>query len=168
MSVLPHPGQGRLKNIGTVEKDIGKLKQLKFFSEFEAPVAEKIIQSCELREYKVKDIIIEEYQELSELFILVEGAVVLGINIPRKGRINLDTIHPGQIFSWSAMFPPHISTALAMATQPVKVLAIKATKLMQMMEDDDAFGYRFMSIISHTLSQRLADTRLHLVNIISI
>jgi len=151
-----------------VEKDIGKLKKLKFFTEFEDKVAEKILHSCDLRDFKVKDIIIEEYQELSELFILVEGAVVLGITTPKKGPINLDTIHPGQIFSWSAMFPPHISTAYATATQPVKVLAIKATKLMQMMEDDDAFGFRFMNIISHTLSQRLADTRFHLVNIISI
>ena len=151
-----------------MEKDIGKFKKLKFFTEFDDPVAEKIIHSGELREYKVKEVIIEEYQELSELFILVEGAVVLGINIPNKGRINLDSIHPGQIFSWSAMFPPHISTAYATATQPVKVLAIKAAKLMQMMEDDAAFGFRFMNIVSHTLSQRLADTRFHLVNVISI
>jgi CRP-like cAMP-binding protein len=151
-----------------VEKDIEKLKQLKFFREFKGPVAEKIIQHCELRNYKVMDTIIEEYQELSELFILVEGAVILGINTPKKGRINLDTIHPGQIFSWSALFPPHISTAYAMATQPVKVLAIEATKLTQMMEDDCSFGFRFMSIISHTLSQRLADTRFQLVNIISM
>jgi CRP-like cAMP-binding protein len=161
-------GQGRHLNIGIVEKDTGKLMQLKFFREFEGPVAERIIKRCELRDYTVNEIIIEEYQELLELFILVEGAVVLGINIPKKGRINLDTIHPGQIFSWSAMFPPHISTAYAMATQPVKVLAIEATKLTQMMEDDCAFGFRFMSIISNTLSQRLADTRFQLVNIISI
>ena len=151
-----------------MEKDIDKLKQLRFFSKFEDEVSEKIIHSAELREYRVKDIIIEEYQELTELFILVEGVVVLGINIPKKGRINLDTIHPGQIFSWSAMFPPHISTAYAIATQPVKVLAIKATKLMQMMENNDGFGLKFMNIISQTLSQRLADTRFHLVNIISI
>jgi len=151
-----------------VEKDLNQLKQLKFFSEFNHPTAEKIIRSCELKEFRVKKMIIEEYQELSELYILIEGSVMLGVDIPKKGRINLDTIHAGQIFSWSALFPPYISTAYAMATKPVKVLAIKSAKLMQMMEDDDAFGYKFMNIISHTLSQRLADTRLHLVNIISI
>jgi len=151
-----------------VEKDFDQLKQLKFFSEFDDPVAEKIIRICELREFKVKEMIIEEYQELSELYILIEGSVMLGINTPKKGRINLDTIHAGQIFSWSALFPPYISTAYAMATQPVKVLAIKSVKLMQMIDDNDAFGYKFMNIISHTLSQRLADTRLHLINIISI
>jgi len=151
-----------------MKKDMDQLKQLKFFSEFDGPVAENIIQRCELKQFRVKEVIIEEYQELSEFYILVEGRVVLGIDIPKKGRINLDTIHPGQIFSWSAMFPPYISTAYAIANQPVSVLAIESAKLMQMMEDNHAFGYKFMNIISHTLSQRLADTRLQLVNIISI
>ena len=147
---------------------MNQLKQLKFFAEFDDLMAEKIIHSCELKEFRVKEVIIEEYQEVAELYILIEGNVVLGIDILKKGRIKLDTIHPGQIFSWSAMFPPHISTAYAMATQPVKVLAMKSAKLMQMMEDNHTFGYKFMQIISNTLSQRLADTRLHLVNIISI
>jgi CRP-like cAMP-binding protein len=155
-------------NRRTVEQNIEKLKKLKFFSEFDEPVAEEIIRYSELREFRVKEMIIEEYQELSELYVLVEGRIMLGINTPKEGRINLNTIDPGQIFSWSAMFPPYISTAYAIAVQPVKVLAIKSTKLMQMIEEDDAFGYRFMSIISHTLSQRLADTRLQLVNIISL
>jgi CRP-like cAMP-binding protein len=151
-----------------MKKDINKLKQLKLFSEFDDQLTEEIIQRGEIKKFGVKEVIIEEYQELSELYILIEGSVVLGISVPNKGRIHLDTIHPGQIFSWSAMFPPHISTAYAMATQPVEVLAIKSTKLMQMIEDNPVFGYKFMNIISHTLSQRLADTRLQLVNIISL
>ena len=151
-----------------MKKDIEKLKRLKFFSEFDDPVSEKIIDCSEIKEFKVKEVIFEEYQELSELFILIEGMVVLGINTPKKGRINLDTIHPGQIFSWSAIFPPFISTAFAIATQPVKVLAIKSAKLIEIIGDNDTFGYKFMKIIGHTLSQRLADTRFHLVNIISI
>ncbi len=82
--------------------------------------------------------------------------------------INLNTIHPGQLFSWSALFPPHISTASAVASHPVKVLAIKSARLIAMFEDDPSFGHKFMNIISHTLSQRLADTRLQLVNIMSL
>ena len=145
-----------------------EIDQLRFFSEFDGPIVDKILTLSEIKEFKVKDVIIEEHQELSELYILFEGRVVLGINVPGKGRINLNTIHPGQLFSWSALFPPYISTASAVATQPVKVLAIKSAKLMKMFEDDPSFGFKFMNIISHTLSQRLADTRLQLVNIMSL
>jgi CRP-like cAMP-binding protein len=66
------------------------------------------------------------------------------------------------------MFPPHISTAYAVATEPVQVLAIKAAKMKQMIEESSPFGYTFMSIIGSTLSQRLADTRFQLVNITSL
>lgn len=151
-----------------MKKDIDQLKKLRFFRKFDDSIAEKIINSSEMKEFRVKDVIIEEYQELSELYILIEGRVILGINIPKKGRINLNTIHPGQIFSWSALFPPHISTAYAVATEPVKVLAIKSANLRQMIEEDSSFGYTFMNIIGRTLSQRLADTRFQLVNIISL
>ena len=151
-----------------MQKDIDQLKKLRFFRQFDDSFAEKIINNSEIKEFRVKDVIIEEYQELSELYILIEGRVILGINIPKKGRINLNTIHSGQIFSWSALFPPHISTAYAVATEPVKVLAIKSANLRQMIEEDSSFGYTFMNIIGRTLSQRLADTRFQLVNIISL
>ena len=144
------------------------IDQLRFFSEFDGPIVDKILTLSEIKEFKVKEVIIEEHQELSELYILFEGRVMLGINVTGKGRINLNTIHPGQLFSWSALFPPYISTASAVATHPVKVLAIKSANLMKMFEDDPSFGFKFMSIISQTLSQRLADTRLQLVNIMSL
>ena len=151
-----------------MQKDIDQIKKLRFFRRFDDPIAEKIINRSEIKEFQVKDVIFEEYQELSELYILMEGRIILGINIPKKGRINLNTIHPGQIFSWSALFPPHISTAHAVATEPVKVLAIKSDDLRQMIEENSSFGYTFMSIIGRTLSQRLADTRFQLVNVISL
>lgn len=151
-----------------MEKDVDQLKKLRFFDEFDDHMVEKIINRSEIKEFLIKDVIIEEYQELSELYVLIEGKVILGINTPKKGRINLNTIHPGQIFSWSAMFPPHISTAFAVATEPVQVLAIKAAKMKQMIEESSSFGYALMSKIGRTLSQRLADTRFQLVNIISL
>ena len=151
-----------------MQKEYDKLANLKVFSEFDELITEKILNRSEIKEFGVKDVIIEEYQELSELYVLIEGKVILGIHTPKKGRINLNTIHPGQIFSWSAMFPPHISTAYAVATEPVQVLAIQADKMKQMIEENASFGYAFMRIIGQTLSQRLADTRFQLVNLISV
>ena len=151
-----------------MQKNMDQLKKLRFFREFDDAVAEKIINSSEIKEFGTRDVIIEEYQQLSELYVLIEGKVILGINTHKKGRINLNTIHPGQLFSWSAMFPPHISTAFAIATEPVKVLIIKSADLKQMNEKDPLFGYKFMGKISRVLSQRLADTRFQLVNLISL
>lgn len=151
-----------------MDKDLNALKKLKFYREFDETIREKILEISEIREYKVNEMIFDEYQELKELFILVEGTVTLGIYVPKKGQINLDTVHPGQLFSWSALFPPNISTAYAIATVPVKVLAIKASRIHELIGDNDTFGYLFMKIISKTLSQRLSDTRFQLVNLVNI
>jgi CRP-like cAMP-binding protein len=151
-----------------MEKNIEALKKLKFFSDLNKTFAEEIIRAGEIREFKVKELIFDEYQELSELFILVEGTVTLGINIPKKGRISLDTVYPGQLFAWSSLFLPCISTAYAVANVPVRVFAIKASKIQNFIENNDTFGYQLMKIISKTLLRRLTDTRFQLVNLVTI
>ncbi len=151
-----------------MEKNIEALKKSKFFSDLDEAITEKIILAGEIREFNVNEMIFDEYQELMELFILIDGTVTLGIYVPKKGQINLDTVYPGQLFAWSALFPPGISTAYAIANAPVRVLAIKASKLQDLIEKNDTFGYQLMKIISKTLLQRLTDTRFQLVNLVNI
>ncbi len=54
--------------------------------------------------------------------ILLEGTLSLGISLAHEKRIHLGTIEEGQLFSWSAVFSPYISTAWVMAMTPVKVI----------------------------------------------
>ncbi|GAH97342.1 unnamed protein product, partial [marine sediment metagenome] len=61
-----------------------------------------------------------------------------------------------------------ISTAYAIAYAPVRLLAIKASKLQVLIEKNNTFGYQLMKIISKTLLQRLTDTRFQLVNLVNI
>ena len=70
----------------------------------------------------------------------------------------------GQLFSWSAVFSPYISTAWVMATCPTKVLAIDAKKLNLEFEKNCEFGFKTMSKIAQTISHRLSDTRFQLMN----
>jgi len=130
--------------------------------------AESLLGISDIKSFSVKELLFDEFEELDNLFVLLEGTVVLGVNVPKKGKINIGSIHPGSIFAWSALFPPYLSTASATAHSPVKVLAIPAGKLLSIFENDHAFGYVFMKMISSTVSQRLSDTRLQLVNVITI
>ena len=73
-------------------------------------------------------------------------------------------LEEGQLFSWSAVFSPYISTAWVMAAYPAKVVAIDAKKLNQELEKDCDFGFKTMSKIAQTISHRLSDTRFQLMN----
>lgn len=151
-----------------MEITVEALKKIVFFKEFDSATIEKILKISEVKEFNVKEKIFDDHQKIIEIYVLLEGKVILGINIPGKGKINLGTIFPGQLFSWSALFPPNISTAYAYADTPVKILSVKASKILELVGDNDTFGYRFMRIIGKTLSKRLNDTRFQLINLASI
>lgn len=144
--------------------ETGDLKQIRFFEKYSDDQLETIANISSIREFKVKDILFEQYDELSEVFVLLSGSLSLGISLPKDKRIHLGTISEGQLFSWSAVFHPYISTAWVMAVTPARVIAIDAKKLNAEIEMDCDFGFKTMSKIAQTISQRLSDTRFQLMN----
>ena len=144
--------------------EINDLKGIRFFEGFTSEQLKTILKMSSIREFKVKEILFEQYDELSEVFILLQGSLSLGISLAREKRIHLGTIEEGQLFSWSAVFPPYISTAWVMAVAPAKVISIDAKRLNSEIEKDCDFGFKAMSKIAQTISHRLSDTRFQLMN----
>ena len=140
------------------------LKTIRFFEEYNQTQLEAIASMCIFKEFKVKDVLFEQYDELSEVFVLSEGVLSIGISIAGNKRIHLGTIEAGQLFSWSAVFKPFISTAWVMAVTPAKVISIDAKKLTDKIEKECDFGLRTMTKIAVTISHRLSDTRFQLMN----
>jgi CRP-like cAMP-binding protein len=143
---------------------LDELRNIRFFENYTEEQLKIFIRISSIREFKVKDILFEQYDELSDVYILLEGCLSLGISLAQEKRIRLGTIEEGQLFSWSAVFSPHISTAWVMATCPTKVLAIDAKKLNLEFKNNCEFGFKTMSKIAQTISHRLSDTRFQLMN----
>jgi CRP-like cAMP-binding protein len=144
------------------------LRKIRFFDHYTAKQLDTIARMCSIKEFRVKQILFEQYDELSEVYVLLEGTLSLGISLAKEKRIHLGTIEEGQLFSWSAVFRPYISTAWVMAITPAKVIAIDARKLNKEIEKDCDFGFKTMSKIAQTISHRLSDTRFHLMNQMTI
>ena len=147
-----------------MELTIDKLKDIRFFDFYNDEQLKIFISMSSIKDFKVKDILFEQYDELSDVYVLLEGCLSLGISLPQEKRIHLGTIEEGQLFSWSAVFKPFISTAWVIATCPTKVLAIDAKKLNLEFENNCEFGFKTMSKIAQTISHRLSDTRFQLMN----
>ena len=144
--------------------ELSTLKKIRFFDDYSEKQLETIAAMSTIREFKVKDILFEQYDELSDLYVLLDGCLSLGISLAKEKRIQLGTLEEGQLFSWSAVFSPYISTAWVMATCPTKVLAIDAKRLNLEIEKDCSFGLRTMTKLAQTISRRLSDTRFQLMN----
>lgn len=140
------------------------LKKIRFFNKYSETQLATIAGMSSIKEFKVKEILFEQYDELSEVYVLLEGSLSLGISLAKEKRIHLGSIEEGQLFSWSAVFSPYISTAWVMAITPAKVIAIDAKKLNLEFEKNCDFGFKTMSKIAQTISHRLSDTRFQLMN----
>lgn len=147
---------------------IEDLKNIRFFDNYTDDQLEIFIGISAIKEFKVKDILFEQYDELDEIYVMLSGCLSLGISLAKEKRIRLGTLEEGQLFSWSAVFSPYISTAWVMATCPSKVLAIDAKKLILEFEKKCEFGFKTMSKIAKTISHRLSDTRFQLMNQMSL
>jgi CRP/FNR family cyclic AMP-dependent transcriptional regulator len=143
---------------------LNELRKIRFFDDYHEKQLETIAGMSSIKEFKVKEILFEQYDKLSEVYVLLEGTLSLGISLASEKRIHLGTIEEGQLFSWSAVFSPHISTAWVMAITPAKVIGIDTEKLNQAMMNDCEFGFKTMSKIAQTISHRLSDTRFQLMN----
>jgi CRP/FNR family transcriptional regulator len=147
---------------------ISELKSINFFENYNDNHLRFFSEISSVKEFKVKDILFEQYDQLSDLYLLLEGTLSLGISLAKEKRIHLSSIQQGQLFSWSAVFEPYISTAWVMATGPAKVLAIDSKKLQVEFKRDCEFGFLTISKIARTISNRLSDTRFHLMNQLTI
>jgi CRP-like cAMP-binding protein len=147
---------------------IDDLKNIRFFDNYNDDEFKIFIDISSVKEFKVKEILFEQYDELSDVYVLFEGCLSLGISLANEKRIHLGTLEEGQLFSWSAVFRPYISTAWVMATCPTKVVAIDAKKLTLEFEGNCGFGFKTMSKIAQTISRRLSDTRFQLMNHLTI
>ncbi len=144
--------------------DIIELKKIGFFENYSDGHLKIFSMISTLKEFSVKDILFEQYDQLTDLYVLLEGTLSLGISLPKEKRIHLSNIQPGQLFSWSAIFEPRISTAWVKATSPAKVIAIDAKKLQTEFKKNCEFGFITISKIAMTISNRLSDTRFQLMN----
>jgi CRP-like cAMP-binding protein len=147
-----------------MELTINELKNIRFFDFYSDEQLKIFIEISTIKEFKVKDILFEQYDELTDVYVLLEGCLSLGISLPQEKRIHLGTLEEGQLFSWSAVFRPYISTAWVVTTCPTKVLAIDAKKLNLEFDKNCEFGFKTMSKIAQTISHRLSDTRFQLMN----
>jgi CRP/FNR family cyclic AMP-dependent transcriptional regulator len=142
------------------------LRQCELFSELEDAELQLIAPLCRERAYDPGETICVAEEEADELFILQEGQVSLHVKlssvVERSGDVTIDALEPGRIFGWSAIVKQQRFTATARATQPTKVLAIRASELHQLFNQNTHIGFVVMKQLADVVSSRLRRTRLEL------
>jgi CRP-like cAMP-binding protein len=115
-------------------------------------------------------LVFTEGQAAEWLYILVKGSVDLFFRIevafhPEQGKeLLFGTIHPGELFSISALIEPHVLTSSARAAKDCRMIKINAAQLLELCEQDEDFAYGLMQQIVKATIERLNATRLQLAS----
>lgn len=113
----------------------------------------------------------QEGEHLNKFYLVMEGKVCIAIGVLDRTKeqklvdqlyknftakdMPVCSIDYGEMFGWSALIPPHQSTAGATAATASRVLAFDCDKLKSDFEDDYQFAYLMTLKAAQTIRERL-------------
>jgi CRP-like cAMP-binding protein len=118
---------------------------------------------------------IKEGEWLTNFYLVLEGTVGIIIKVPDREMdqsltrqitnnlitrdITVSSVGEGEMFGWSALVPPNISTANVKALTPCRVLEIDYQALKPIIEEDCCFGHLLTLKAAQVIRGRLRDRR---------
>lgn len=114
------------------------------------------------------DLLFKEGDREDFLYFLIEGQMVLEIEIPGHGQVVFYTAETMDIVGWSSMTPiARQRTATARATQRCMLVGLQNELLAQLCEEDHDIGYIIMRRLANVVANRLLTTRVYLMELIA-
>ena len=151
------------------------LRRYPFFSELSH---DRLVALADVAEEMTVDaghIFFHEGEELRTFYIVLAGGVGIVLELPNNsirhtvssqltGELKTrdtvaSTIVPGEVFGWSGLVAPHVTTAGAMALTDCRVVSFDCRRLEVIFAEDCKFGYAVMQKIAQVVRQRLRDLR---------
>ena len=112
-----------------------------------------------------KDQIIYREGDLGDaIYFIEDGQVVIEMSVSDGPPIKMYPVESGQLFGWSALFPPRRKQARARAIVPTHVIAINAARLREAFRADQGLENALIQRVNEVIADRLAVTRQQLTN----
>ena len=116
-----------------------------FFGGIDAKRLEHIAAISELQQHREGSHIYNLGEPAKNLYVLVDGMVRFAIGFGNRNASAGEILRRGQVFGWAAL-APSVKQRIATGTclSPCTVLAIDGQALNDLMERDNALGFRVM------------------------
>lgn len=146
------------------------LRRYPFFSGFDHGHLKALAIASEEISVPQGHLFFYEGDELTSLYLVLDGSVNLGVSMPDKGSraiIPMQTakvreavvsvVRAGDVLAWSALVPPYKSTSNARAADPCKLVVFDARALRRSFDEDPVFGLQVMTRIAQVARDRILD-----------
>lgn len=122
---------------------------------------------------------IHEGDHITSFFLVLEGKVGITLNVTDRGMkqsltrqitnnlitkdVTVSTVGVGEMFGWSALVPPNLSTANAKALTPCRVMVFDYEKLQPLIDEDCCFGHMLTLKAARVIRERMRDQRMEML-----
>ena len=152
------------------------LRRYPFFAGFNNKQLADLAKIAEEVSAKAGYRFVNEGEYLTKFFIVLEGIVGIVIKVPDREMeqslsrqitnnlltrdVTVSTVGEGEMFGWSALVPPNISTANSKALASCRVLEFDYQALKPIIEEDCCFGHLLTLKAAQVIRGRLRDQRI--------
>jgi CRP-like cAMP-binding protein len=143
------------------------LRRFAFFAGFSDEELKQLAMAAREQTASASEVLFAEGKHAHHLYFLAEGEVeILNLGSGSSESIAFSSLPAGELLGWSAVLEPYIYTATARTTRPSRVIVFDGAELEKLMSDDH-FSSLLMRKIAQVLEQRLKDTRIQLLSLLT-
>jgi CRP/FNR family cyclic AMP-dependent transcriptional regulator len=152
------------------------LKRYPFFASLNNDQLKSLADAGKVFEVEEGYRFFQEGDELDTLFLVEDGRIAIVMEVTDHSviqplsnqltnnlinkEVTVSTLGNGEVFGWSALVPPHISTASAKSIRMSRIVAFDCTKLRPQFKKDCQFAYMMLLKASQVIRQRMRDMRM--------
>ena len=125
-----------------------------------------LLGGCATNAHFAADTYLFEEGEPADVFYLLRaGDVALELRMPGRGRLTIETVHPGHLVGVSWILPPYRWRLDARAVGDVRATVVDAACLRNKCDADPRVGYQVMQRFLPVIAERLESTRIRLLDL---
>lgn len=109
--------------------------------------------------------IVREGDVCRSIGVVIDGRVALRLRLPGGDDRTILTVDPGDVFGWSAVLPPAIATASAVAIVPTRAVLFDGDALRAAFESDCELAAAVYQRLLVGVMRRLGATRTQLLDL---
>lgn len=142
------------------------LRRFPLFAGLDDDMLKQIAMLGDEREMDAEEWLFHEGDDAHTLFLLLDGAVSLTINMDSKGERmeEVTTLGMNEVIGWSAMVEPCCYTLGGQTATKSTVAAIDGDGLRTLMDENPETGYLMMRAIARLIGERLVNMRVQFVS----
>ncbi len=147
------------------EKTETALRQCGFLRDVDEDHLSRFVQLAMPVDFVAGELILREGEVAENVYVILSGSASLELCASGIGCRRMMTLSDGDLMSWSAVLEQSRLTATVRAISPIQAVVIDGQALLQICEDDPAFGFALMRRVALATVHRLTAARMQLLDV---